>query len=66
MALEKKSMTNGETCASTENSVSNSDENKSWQFQPGVSGNPAGKPKGTTHKVTRASMAMLNGDLETL
>ncbi|MCP4184069.1 MAG: hypothetical protein GY761_12255 [Hyphomicrobiales bacterium] len=59
-------MSTNENHPETENTVSNSDENKTWQFQPGVSGNPAGKPKGATHKVTRASMAMLDGELETL
>jgi hypothetical protein len=32
------------------------------QFQPGVSGNPAGKPRGTRHKATRAVEALLEGE----
>lgn len=32
----------------TENAVIKQ-SNKPWQFPPGVSGNPAGKPKGTKH-----------------
>lgn len=31
------------------------------QFQPGASGNPAGKPAGARHKVTRAVEALLEG-----
>jgi Family of unknown function (DUF5681) len=33
-------------------------------FQKGQSGNPAGKPKGTRHAVTRAMEALLDGDSE--
>ena len=31
------------------------------QFKPGASGNPAGKPPGARHKVTRAVEALLEG-----
>ena len=31
------------------------------QFRPGASGNPAGKPAGARHKVTRAVEALLEG-----
>lgn len=48
----------------TENAVINAD--KPWRFQPGQSGNPAGKPKGTRHKATQAMMTMLEGESEAL
>jgi len=32
-------------------------------FQPGQSGNPAGKPKGSRNKTTLAMEALLDGDL---
>ena len=35
-------------------------------FQPGRSGNPAGKPRGTRHKATRAVEALLEGESEAL
>jgi hypothetical protein len=35
-------------------------------FQPGVSGNPAGKLKGTRNKATIAVEAMLDGEAEDL
>jgi hypothetical protein len=49
----------------TENTVTKTD-NKPWQFQPGESGNPAGKPKGTRHKATQAAMVLLGGEAEAL
>lgn len=36
------------------------------QFKPGQSGNPAGKPVGARHKVTRAVEALLEGQHEAL
>ena len=36
------------------------------KFTPGVSGNPAGKPRGTRHKATRAVEALLEGEAEGL
>lgn len=42
-------------------------QNKPWQFQPGVSGNPAGKPKGVRHMSTlleEAIRKVANGDDE--
>lgn len=36
------------------------------KFAPGVSGNPAGRPKGSRHKVTLAIEAMLEGEHEKL
>ncbi|MFZ4542188.1 MAG: DUF5681 domain-containing protein, partial [Rickettsiales bacterium] len=36
------------------------------RFKPGISGNPAGKPKGTRHKTTLAVQALLDGEAETL
>lgn len=35
-------------------------------FKPGQSGNPAGKAKGTRHKVTLALEALLEGEAEAL
>ena len=35
-------------------------------FQKGMSGNPAGKPKGARHKATRAVEALLDGEAEAL
>src|SRR5689334_18126411 len=35
-------------------------------FQPGQSGNPAGKPKGTRHKAILAMEALLDGEAEGL
>jgi hypothetical protein len=39
---------------------------KPWQFQPGQSGNPAGKPKGTRNKTTLAVQELLDGEAEAL
>lgn len=50
----------------TENTVTNTDNQKPWQFQPGQSGNPAGKPKGVQHKATQAMKAMLEGEAEAI
>lgn len=50
----------------TENTVSITDKNRPWQFQPGQSGNPAGKPLGTLHKATQAVHVMLEGEAEAL
>jgi hypothetical protein len=36
------------------------------RFKPGQSGNPAGKPKGTRHRVTQAVDALLDGEAEKL
>ena len=36
------------------------------RFQKGVSGNPAGKPKGTRNRTTLAVEALLDGDAEAL
>lgn len=35
-------------------------------FQPGQSGNPAGKPKGARHKATLLAQALLEGEAEAL
>lgn len=50
----------------TENAVSKTDKNRPWQFQPGQSGNPAGKPPGTLHRTTQAALIMLEGEAESL
>jgi hypothetical protein len=64
--LERKGKTvmTDETLDKTENSVLKSD--KPWQFQPGQSGNSAGKPIGTRHKATQAAQAMLEGEMGAL
>ena len=59
-------MSTNEKIPESENTVSNTDENKLWQFQPGVSGNPSGKPKGTLHRTTQAAMLLLEGEVEAL
>lgn len=53
---------NGET----DNAVSKTDKGKPWLFQPGESGNPAGKPLGTRHKTTQAALILLEGEVEAL
>jgi hypothetical protein len=50
----------------TDNSENSNPEQKPWRFQPGKSGNPAGKPKGTRHKVTLAMEALLDGEADKL
>lgn len=44
----------------------NTGRKQDGQFLQGVSGNPAGKPKGARHKVTQAAMTLLEGEAETL
>ena len=36
------------------------------RFQPGQSGNPAGKAKGTRHRATLAAQALLDGEVEAI
>ncbi len=51
----------------TENSDGNQTAGaKPWQFQPGQSGNPSGKPKGARHAITLAAEALLDGETEAL
>lgn len=38
---------------------------KPWQFQPGQSGNPKGKPKGARNKLGEAFLEALASDFET-
>ncbi len=42
------------------------DKRRRGQFQPGQSGNPAGKAKGTRHTATLAAEALLDGEAEGL
>ena len=35
-----------------------------WQFKPGQSGNPAGRPKGALHKTTKAALELMEGEME--
>jgi hypothetical protein len=44
----------------------NTGPNQGGRFQPGRSGNPAGKPKGARHKATLAAEALLDGESEEL
>ncbi|MCC6479477.1 MAG: hypothetical protein IT552_09735 [Sphingomonadaceae bacterium] len=41
-------------------------EKQVGRWQPGQSGNPAGRPKGARHKVTQAVEALLEGQAEAL
>lgn len=36
------------------------------RFKPGISGNPAGKPKGTRNRATRAAEALLESEMEAI
>jgi hypothetical protein len=42
----------------------NSGKNADGTFAKGNSANPAGKPKGTLHRTTRAVLAMMEGEAE--
>lgn len=48
------------------NDPENSRSKHGGRFQPGQSGNPAGKPKGCRHKATRAAEALLDGEADQL
>ena len=50
----------------TENTEGKAVNEKPWQFQPGQSGNPAGKPRGIRHKATQAVQTMLEGETQAL
>jgi len=41
-------------------------EKQQNRLQPGVSGNPAGRPKGARNKTTMAAQALLDGEAQTL
>lgn len=47
----------------TENSVKDQSD-KPWQFKPGQSGNPAGKPKGSRNKLGEEFIAKLHEDFQ--
>ena len=42
----------------------NTGQIQAGRFQPGQSGNPAGKPKGARHKATLAAQELLDGEVE--
>ena len=44
----------------------NTEQEHRGRFRKGQSGNPAGKPKGTRHRVTLAAEALLDGEAEGL
>ena len=46
--------------------TANSEPKQRGGFQPGQSGNPAGKPKGARNKTTLAVEALLDGEAEAL
>ncbi|MEM1152189.1 MAG: DUF5681 domain-containing protein [Pseudomonadota bacterium] len=50
----------------TENAPRKQSGNKPWQFKKGQSGNPAGKPKGTRHRATRAVEALMEGEADAI
>lgn len=55
------------TAAKTEKTVSKTvPGDKPWQFKPGQSGNPNGRPKGARNAVTVALEALLDNEGETL
>ena len=64
--MKKKSVMTNKKYTETDNAVAKAEKNKPWQFQPGQSGNPAGKPLGTRHKATQALQTMLEGEAEAL
>lgn len=46
--------------------VNTAGKQRGRQFEPGVSGNPAGKPRGARHRTTLAIEALLDGEHEAL
>ena len=50
----------------TENSESKQSVDKPWQFKPGQSGNPDGRPKGARNAATVAAEALLDGEAEAI
>ena len=44
----------------------NTSQKQGGRFQKGQSGNPAGKPKGSRHRVTQMVEALIEGEAETL
>lgn len=49
---------------STDNTVEK--QNKPYLFQPGESGNPSGRPKGSRNKATMVAEVLMDGQAETI
>jgi hypothetical protein len=46
--------------------IENSVADQPWRWRKGQSGNPAGKPKGARHRMTRAAETLLDGEAQNL
>lgn len=57
---------NSTDATNAENSPPDQRRGRGRQWQKGESGNPAGKPRGTRHKVTMAVEALLDGEADAL
>lgn len=53
-----------QTAVSVENQDGKAKKHKPWQFKPGQSGNPAGKPKGTLAKATLIAQNLTAGRIK--
>ena len=65
--MAKTKAKSGQGGSGSENSDGIQNEGaKPWQFQPGQSGNPDGKPKGARNATTLAAEALLDGEAQAL